>query len=293
MIHELMLSIFERPIAFYPIFSRKTGSITCGVLLSQLLHWNTAMKGESFYKTDAEIREETALSVDELKAAKSKLRGFDFVQISVKGIPAKTWYTFDLIKLAEWISTNKIVEIPPTEKWKFRQQDSDISANSEVENPPTLHRIPKNTHKNTTEIGEPTPKKAISKKEKVEFVIPERDDVRLQFELKLKEEKIQNAVTWSYCETDKFFEYYEKVNWRTGKSKMSSWKLAVSGWVTRSVQNGIGRWVLPVKYQEFAEQKSNGYASANRNTDHSDRYTTGEKSPFNAGIGVVDPKYGF
>jgi len=131
------------------------------------------------------------------------------------------------------------------------------------------------------------------KKEKAEFEIPERDDVRLQFELKLKEEKIQNAVAWSHCETDKFFEYYEKVNWRTGKNKMSSWRTAVGGWVMRSVQNGIGRWVLPVKYQEFAEQKSNGYGNANRNTDNPDRYTTGEKSPFNAGIGVVDPKYGF
>jgi hypothetical protein len=265
MIHELMLSIFERPIAFYPIFSRKTGSLTCGVLLSQLLHWNTAMKGESFYKTDAEIREETALSVDELKSAKSKLKGLDFVEISVKGIPAKTWYSFDLLKLAEWISANKIVEFPPTEKRETRQQDSDNSANSEVENPPTLHRIPKNTHKNTTKTGEPTPKKAIVKKEKVEFVIPEIEDVRAHFELKLREEKIQNAVAWSHCETDKFFAHYEKVNWRTGKVKMSSWKLAISGWVTRSVQNGIGRWVLPAKYQEFAEQKTNGYA--NRNTE--------------------------
>ena len=143
------------------------------------------------------------------------------------------------------------------------------------------------------EREEPTPKKAIAKKEKIEFVIPEIEDVRAHFEFKLREEKIQNAVAWSHCETDKFFAHYEKVNWRTGKTKMSSWKTAIGGWVMRSVQNGIGRWVLPVKYQEFAEQKSNGYGNANRNTDNSERYTTGEKSPFNAGIGVVDPKYGF
>jgi hypothetical protein len=146
-IKDVLLSLHERPVAFYPIYARKTGSLTCGVLLSQLLHWNTAMKGQSFFKTDAEIREETALSIDELKAAKGKLKAFDFVEIKAKGVPAKTWYTFDLVKLAEWISTNQLAEIPPTEKRETHQQESDNSTSSMEGNPPTLHRVPENTQR--------------------------------------------------------------------------------------------------------------------------------------------------
>ena len=141
------------------------------------------------------------------------------------------------------------------QKVNKKRSESERSYNSSISSSENSIKI---------EDKEITPK---PKKEKVEFVIPEIEDVRAHFEFKLREEKIQNAVAWSHCETDKFFAHYEKVNWRTGKVKMSSWKLAISGWVTRSVQNGIGRWVLPVKYQEFAEQKSNGYANANRNTE--------------------------
>jgi len=34
-------------------------------------------------------------------------------------------------------------------------------------------------------------------------------------------------------ESEGFFNYYESINWRVGKSKMSKWKSSVSGWINR------------------------------------------------------------
>jgi hypothetical protein len=81
------------------------------------------------------------------------------------------------------------------------------------------------------------------------------------------------------------------------------WKSTLEAWIRYNVDNpqiiqnietGITKsfaaW-LKRNLDANVKQKSNSYA--NRNTDNSERYTTGEKSPFNAGIGVVDPKYGF
>jgi hypothetical protein len=50
----------QKPIAYYPIYRQITGSTTAGILLSQLMYWFSVK--DKFYKTDADIIEETMLT---------------------------------------------------------------------------------------------------------------------------------------------------------------------------------------------------------------------------------------
>ncbi len=102
---ELLLALNQRPIAFFPIYSKITGSVTSGILLSQLMYWWSKVDGEEFYKTDQDIMQETMLSQAELRSAKEKLRSSGFVFVKAKGVPAKTHYKIDAEKLAFCISS--------------------------------------------------------------------------------------------------------------------------------------------------------------------------------------------
>ena len=91
----ILIALNQRPIAYYPIYRQLTGSTTAGILLSQLMYWFS--KGDKFYKTDADIRSETLLTVDELKGAKKRIKKLSFIKITREGIPAKTYYEIDWV----------------------------------------------------------------------------------------------------------------------------------------------------------------------------------------------------
>lgn len=90
---SILKALNNRPIAYYPIYRDITGSTVSGILLSQLMYWFS--KKDVFYKTDIDILEETRLTVNELRGAKSKLKKLDFIKIDRRGVPAKTFYTID------------------------------------------------------------------------------------------------------------------------------------------------------------------------------------------------------
>ncbi len=104
---DLLKALNERPIAFQPVYKRITGSATAAILLSQLMYWWAKVDGREFYKTDHEIMEETALSEKELRNAKEKLRVLPFIQMTLRGVPPKTYYLIDHEGL-----TKSIVENP-------------------------------------------------------------------------------------------------------------------------------------------------------------------------------------
>jgi len=89
----MLKALNQRPIAYYPIYRKITGSTTAGILLSQLMYW-FAIK-DRFHKTDAEIMQETLLTEKELRNAKARIKKLDFVTVSREGLPAKTYYEID------------------------------------------------------------------------------------------------------------------------------------------------------------------------------------------------------
>jgi len=90
---NLLKALNERPIAYYPVYRKITGSTTAGLLLSQLMYWFS--KKSKIYKTDAEIKEETLLTKKEIETAKKAIKKLKFIKITREGIPAKTYYEID------------------------------------------------------------------------------------------------------------------------------------------------------------------------------------------------------
>lgn len=107
---NLLLNLHERPIAYYPIYRKISGSTTAGILISQILFWWQRMDGREFYKTDQDIMKETLLTAKELKTAKRKIKELDFISISVKGVPATTYYDVDADRLSAILSQTSLSE---------------------------------------------------------------------------------------------------------------------------------------------------------------------------------------
>lgn len=99
---KILLTEFnEKPIAYHRIYSKITGRAITGLILSQLVYWAATKNWGENYKTDEELAEEVGASIKEVRNAKKKLKEFYFIKIEVRGIPARTYYTIDPIKLAE------------------------------------------------------------------------------------------------------------------------------------------------------------------------------------------------
>jgi hypothetical protein len=103
-IKSLLKNLHQRPVAYFPIYSRITNSTVAGIVLSQLIYWQSTKGDEKFYKIDSELMEETQVSAHELKTAKKILKKLPFIEITLQGIPAKTFYRIDWEKLGETLS---------------------------------------------------------------------------------------------------------------------------------------------------------------------------------------------
>ncbi len=89
---ESAKKLLNKPIAFHPINSKITGSVSSGVLLSQIWYWWNAMGGKEFYKKDEEFIAETTLGSKEFRNAKNKLISLGILTAKAKGVPPKTHY---------------------------------------------------------------------------------------------------------------------------------------------------------------------------------------------------------
>lgn len=105
-IEDILDAYSEKPIAYMPIYSRVTGSVTAGVMLSQIVYWDRVMEHREFYKTDKEFSEELCMGYSEFRNAKKNLRSHNLISTKIKGIPAKTFYKLNREKLIHLILSN-------------------------------------------------------------------------------------------------------------------------------------------------------------------------------------------
>jgi hypothetical protein len=143
---EILINLNQRPIAVYPIYIKLTGSVNAGLLLSQIMYWYSAVKGRKFYKSDAEIMEETMLSLNELRGAKSRLKELPFIMITLHGIPAKTHYDINVTLLINAINENTLVKSTKLNKLKSQKYNGEI-------NECNTENTTDNTSENTTDIS--------------------------------------------------------------------------------------------------------------------------------------------
>lgn len=92
----------DRPIAYHPILARVAGSVPAGILLGQLLYWDSVMstaRGATwegwFYKSSKEINQETALGRYAQDCAREELRARGLIETKLRGVPATTHYKID------------------------------------------------------------------------------------------------------------------------------------------------------------------------------------------------------
>lgn len=138
-IKALLEAFSERPIAFYSVYAKIANKITSGLLLSQLLYWDKAMKHNEFYKTDNDIMQEMCLGPTELRNAKKTLIKLNLIKITRKDIPAKSYYKINTDEVINQIlSYNKT-----TQQVMSKQQGKSYSNN------PTIYT--ENNTKNTAE----------------------------------------------------------------------------------------------------------------------------------------------
>ena len=94
-IHFAVEQLLKRPVAFYPIFSQIGGSVTAGIMLSQLWYWSNGRGWNEegwIWKTSYEWAKETTLSPSEIEGARKKILARGLVKYKRAGLPAKPHY---------------------------------------------------------------------------------------------------------------------------------------------------------------------------------------------------------
>lgn len=153
---SILKELNKRPIAYYPLYAKLTGSTTAGILLSQLMYWFS--KKDKIFKTDAEILEETMLTENELRGAKLKLKNVSFIKITREGTPAKTFYKINWQEyeraLLKFLKNKEKTtsENHQTRLVKFTKLDSWNSRNLISEIHETINKVTENTTKTTSDI---------------------------------------------------------------------------------------------------------------------------------------------
>jgi hypothetical protein len=155
---EILIKLNQRPIAVYPIYIKLTGSVTSGLLLSQIMYWYSAVNGRAFYKSDAEIMEETMLTANELRSAKLRLKSLSFMNMYLKGVPARTHYEIDADLLFSEINKSSLVKSTKLDKLNPLNSYSEIN---ETITESTTENTTKNTTKKGCEFKNPLPETKI------------------------------------------------------------------------------------------------------------------------------------
>jgi len=124
------LQLVDRPIAFQRSFVRLGVGITGALLLSQIVYWQNRMEGQWFYKTQADLEEETGLTRYEQEGARKKLVSCGVLEEAKRGIPAKLYFRVNQERLEELL----VGKSQHTGVGKTNKQGCGNSANSDAEN---------------------------------------------------------------------------------------------------------------------------------------------------------------
>jgi len=195
---QLLKELSQKPIAYYPIYRKITGSTTGGILLSQLMYWFS--KKNKIFKTDTEIMEETLLTKKEMENAKKLIKKLDFIIVSREGIPAKTYYEI------EWdLFENYMIKNIENRETSCTNKGKQVSTNGGNCTPPMVETN-KNNNFNTETTTETTTEKTSKKVKTTPFDIIAfyRENISSQQE-KIREQKSFNLLALKANELEVIF----------------------------------------------------------------------------------------
>lgn len=209
-VKNVMLQLHQKPIAYYPVYRDLTGSTTAAILLSQLLYWYSACGGRKFYKSDSEIMEETRLTEKELRGAKNALKASSFINITLEGLPRRTFYDFDLtdlfVQLGKTSAAQKAAQGTPKGRDSRRQKGDTITENTHKSTTKNTQRdVAANAapDQNSTDKSQGEERKKVAPKKEKENGLPfqmwevwaERHE-RLHGETPTKDDKFFKHLKW-------------------------------------------------------------------------------------------------
>nr|DAD64579.1 MAG TPA: hypothetical protein [Caudoviricetes sp.] len=166
---EFLRELNARPVAVYPIYIEFTGTVTAGMLLSQLMFYFQSLKKDKIFKTNEEICAETMLTINELRAAKKIIKECGFIETSKEGLPARTFYKID------WGKYYKIMSAFAAEKQRNNNGEINPASSIKSTRPVELnsrdqlseiHATNKNNNFNTQTTSETTSENSFSAREK-------------------------------------------------------------------------------------------------------------------------------
>jgi len=96
----------ERIVAYSAGISKAVGSVTAGVLCSQLVYWQPRTQNPEgwFWKTQQEIYDETGLTRFEQESARKVLKRFGIIEEKLMGVPARMHFRVDLVRLGHVVA---------------------------------------------------------------------------------------------------------------------------------------------------------------------------------------------
>ncbi|GIW67856.1 MAG: hypothetical protein KatS3mg096_724 [Candidatus Parcubacteria bacterium] len=96
---QVLKKLHQKPVLYYPAHAKIMGSVSGGVLLSQLLYWWSNIEGDEFWHTNEELQKETGLSAAEIKVNKKKLIELGIFEIEQREINKENkWYRVSFYK---------------------------------------------------------------------------------------------------------------------------------------------------------------------------------------------------
>ena len=94
-VQQILAALHQKPVAFYPLYRHLMESTAGGLILSQLMFKFSSAGHEGFFYTDQDIFSATGVTPHELRQAKERLKALPFIELSLKGVPAQTWWEID------------------------------------------------------------------------------------------------------------------------------------------------------------------------------------------------------
>ena len=146
-INQILKYLSERPIAYQRIYAQMTGSVTTGLLLSQVIYWWYSSKEREFYKTDEDFRNELAMGESEFKRAKSILGRMGIISTSIRGTPRKTYYKLEVDKVIGFLTKSE-----ETTELNRRKPPNSVGGNHRIKSEETTE--PLLLHNNTENNSE-------------------------------------------------------------------------------------------------------------------------------------------
>lgn len=255
---DLFDQLNSKPIVVQTIYVKLLGWIAAA-LLAQIIYWAGTKKGKVFYKTNEEFCLEIFLGAAEFKAAKKKLVDLGIITVDVRGLPAKSFYTFNKEKLISLIINSiQLEDDQPVGRFSPNCDDNwdeeinnahqlvrRFSSNQLGENRPTITENTYIDKKTSLMRGTKKPdfEEKISKEiEKKKPMSKQSPKTRIDPNLELSDEWTEIALREGII-SERLIEAFQRFKnyWISGdapKPLKSNWKMTWQNWCMDDVEKG-------------------------------------------------------